>query len=555
MGGAYFCGACGKKLSTSLYSTNRASTQPSPPLPPLPLSLEEERKEEGGNEDGELAATPVKGGKEGEEGGKGAGAGGMSGLFARLTSGKAKRGAGEENKENAAPAGTPVAASVTQPNSNSGNTSSLGASSSMQTPMKSPLTSASNPLSPSSSSSTALPSPLSAPSPTPFNPMSPIAGNTTPARASVLATPQRYAPPIPSRTNPATPSASTSASSATAGAMSPSSQQSAVAASIRAEVEAEYSRDMALLNVECEQLHQRLMALTDERNALQSMLDQSMNEYSAVVDDSINKRNDYVAHVGILEAELNQLRQQRDHESTQLDHFHAQLTDTKQQLDDRSQQVALLTDQLTAATAEADEWKAKYEQLRETATAKLKQSGNEYLAIRQREQEKDIALQGLQRELHVLTERERTLAQRCKDSDERIDRERSDRQLVEDELQACRSDLVNFTRELAEVKRQAEEWRARMEENGAIAMRYKEQVLEQRERMRREEKERRDGGGGGGGGGGGAEEQRLRLELMRVRGDLERKEGENRELMEMVEGLLAQVEQQKADAHDHNETY
>ena len=317
------------------------------------------------------------------------------------------------------------------------------------------------------------------------------------------------------------------------------------------DVEAGYQRDLQLLNLECEQLHSRLLEMTEERTSLQSMLDQSMNEYGAVVEDSVNKRNDYMANVGILEAELTQLRQQREYEAAQLQTLQSQIADARQQLDERSSQLAQLSEQYAAASGEAEEWKAKYEQLRETATSKLKQSGNEYLAIRQREQEKDITLQSIQRELHVVAERERSLAARVRDSDERSERERGDRQLVEEELQACRSDLVTFTRELAEVKRQADEWRARMEENGAIAARYKEQVLEQRERMRREEKERRDGGGGGGG----AEEQRLRVELMRMRGEVERKDNENRELMEMVEGLLAQVEQQKAEAHDHNETY
>jgi len=309
---------------------------------------------------------------------------------------------------------------------------------------------------------------------------------------------------------------------------------------------------MQLLNLECEQLHSRLLELTDERNSLQSMLDQSMNEYGSVVEDGINKRNDYVAHVGILEAELNTLTQQRDTEAAQLHALQSTVGDVRQQLEDRTQQVAALTEQVAVAASEADEWKAKYEQLRETATTKLKQSGNEYLALRNREQEKDIALQSLQRELHTVSERERSLAQRVRESDERSERERGDRQLVEEELAACRSDLVAVSRELTEVRRQADEWRVRMEENGAIAVRYKEQVLEQRERIRRDEKEKRDGGGGGGGG---VEEQRLRLEVMRVRGELERKENENRELMEMVEGLLAQVEQQKAEAHDHNETY
>ena len=547
MGGAYFCGACGKKLSATLFTTR--TTQPAPSQPPPPAV--EERKEEFGDE--AMMATPTKDGRDGDAS---KAAGGVSGLFARLTSGKAKRGAGEENKENAAPTGTPVAASGSQISSSSG-----GSSSSVQTPTKllpalTPPTS--SPLSPSSSSSTALPSPFSASSALASSPMSPAAATTnpttsaaaTPARSTVATTPQRFAAVTPSRPVPTTPSASTSVSSSAAGPTSPSAQ-SASAASIRAELESQYMRDIQLLNVECEQLHFRLLELTEERNSLQSMLDQSMNEYGAVVEDSVNKRNDYVAHVGILEAELTQLRQQREQEATQLHALKWQTADIRQQLDERNQQLAQLTEQLTAASAEAEDWKGKYEQLRETATAKLKQSGNEYLAIRQREQEKDIALQAMQRELHVVAERERSLAARVKESDERSERERGDRQMVEEELQACRSDLVTYTRELAEVKRQADEYRARMEENGAIAMRYKEQVLEQRERIRREEKERRDGGGGGGG----ADEQRLRLEVMRVKGELERKENENRELMEMVEGLLAQVEQQKADAHDHNETY
>ena len=543
MGGAYFCGACGKKLSTSTtFNTNRTNTQP-PTSQPLTLAAAEESKEAAGDE---AMATPTKESKDGDAN---KASGGMSSLFARLTSGgKAKRG--EENKENAAPTGTPVAsASVSQTSG-----------SSMQTPTKlqpALTTPISNALSPSSSSSSALPSPLSASSAAVSSPMSPAAaaanlsngfGATTPARSAATTTPQRFAATTPSRPAPTTPSAAGIQSTVSADGPTSPSSHSALAASIRAEVESQYTRDMALLNVECEQLHSRLLELTEERTSLQSMLDQSMNEYGAVVEDSVNKRNDYVAHVGILEAELSQLRQQRDHEATQLHTLQAQQAASRQQLDDSSHQVTQLTEQLSAANAEAEDWKTKYEQLRETATTKLKQSGNEYLSIRQREQEKDIALQGLQRELHVVSERERSLAARVRESDERSERERGDRQLVEEELQACRSDLVTYTRELAEVKRQADEYRARMEENGAIAMRYKEQVLEQRERSRREEKERRDGGGG-------ADEQRQRLELMRVRGELERKENENRELMEMVEGLLAQVEQQKAEAHDHNETY
>ena len=557
MGGAYFCGACGKKLSsTTQFSTARTAqpTVPLSPSPPLPAA-DESKEEDGGADEAAIVATPTKEGRD-RQAGKSSG-GGMSGLFARLTSGKTKRGAGEENKENAAPTGTPVAASASPANSANGGSSLVTPTK----PLPASTAAALSSLSPSSSSSVTLPSPFSASSAAAPSPMSPAAatvnpngsGATTPARSTAASTPQRYTAATPSRAVPTTPSASTSALTAS---FSPSptspSSHSAAAASVRAEVEAQYSRDMQLLNLECEQLHSRLLELTEERNSLQSMLDQSMNEYGAVVEDSINKRNDYMAHVGILEAELTQLRQQREQEATQLHSLQAQIADTRQQLDERTYQLTQLTEQLTTATAEAEDWKTKYEHLRETATTKLKQSGNEYLAIRQREQEKDIGLQALQRELHVVTERERTLAARVRDSDERSERERGDRQLVEEELQACRSDLVTYTRELAEVKRQADEYRARMEENGAIAMRYKEQVLEQRERMRREEKERRDGGAGGGGG---ADEQRLRLEVMRVRGELERKENENRELMEMVEGLLAQVEQQKAEAHDHNETY
>ena len=550
MGGSYFCGACGKKLTTTTSFDSKRVVSPTatpaitaaqvlaPATPPIikteqPSAMAEERK------DG--LVTPIKK-VETEESKAGGG-----GLLSRFTSARKR---GEENKENNAPpqspspAPSPLTVNPSQPAVPS--LSSSSPNSSLQTPIKASVASSPQPTSTPSPTASSQPSPSSFPlSPNPSS--SSTAASTsslptsTPARTSAPIFRATAAPssssPLPTATRDSRSSSSSTSSSADAAALT---------ASIRRELQLQFEREQEILNMERDELEQRVSVLEGEREALQGMLETALADYQQLVDEQAVKRNDYMANLGILEAEMTTLRDRSDHDHSLLHHTTTQLDDTNRALAEHAALVDDLRAQLSAASAELDELKVRYGGLKDTATAKLKASAGEYMAIRQREQEKDIVLHEIRRELQSAMEKNGVVGGRCKEAEERAERMSGEVAALEEELRDTRAELVGMSRELGEVKRVADEWRGKAEEHAAIAQRYKEQVLEQRERMRREEKERREAGrGGGGGGGGGGEEERWRAEALSLRGELERKEAENRELMEMVESLIAQVEQQK----------
>ena len=531
MGGAYFCGACGKKLTSSTPTSFDSRRAPSPaPHSPL-LSPDAASKATAAKEAVTAAVeetkdglvTPVKAKEEEPKGG----------MFSRLLSGRKK---GEENKENTAPqpnspAPPPViSAAPTQPPV----ASPLLA---LVTPVKSSVTSPTS----APSQASALPSPLSPPSPASVAAAFPAPTPARPTATAATSRPAAVLAPFPSvaasREQQRPPSFSAPPASS-------STPDAGLVSSIRLQLQAEFDREQEILNMERDDLEQRLAALTAERDSLQQMVESALSDYQLLVEESQVRRNDYIANAGILEAEMAALRDRTDREAAQLHVTTQQLDDANRTVGDQAQQLDDLRAQLQAVTAELEELKARHGTLRDTATAKLKASAGEYMAIRQREQEKDILLHEIRRELQSAMEKNAIVGARCKEAEERSERLAGEVNALEEELRDTRNEMVGMSRELGEVKRVADEWKGRADENGAIAQRYKEQVLEQRERLRREEKERRDGGRGSDDG------DRWRAEAGSLRAELEKKEAENRELMEMVESLIAQVEQQKQPEAD-----
>ena len=541
MGGAYFCGACGKKLTPTSFDTSRTalpsltpppmpSTSPltpakSPPLKALP-SMTEERKE--------VVVTPVK-----EED------------FRGVYSSGRRRGVGEENKENAAPSSlspgqeggwgtTPVKGEggvegVRSPSSASPVHASMPSSSMPHTFAVSPTQPTSPPSVTSTSSSSSRPSFTASSSP-------PLPSPSASTSREQHQQQQQQQQQRLQRT-PSVPSTPIAASASTPSASLP---ESSLVASIRRELRREFDLEQEILNMERDDLEQRVSSLTAERDQLQSMVEAALSDYQQLVDDTAVKRNDYRANMGILEAEMANLRERTDRENGQLRDATGQLEEANRVIQEQALLIEELRAQFQGVSGELEELKGRHSTLRDTATSKLKASAGEYMAIRQREQEKDILLHEIRRELQSAMEKNAIVGGRCKEAEERSERLGGEVSALEEELRDTRNELVGMSRELGEVKRVADEWRGRADESHAIAQRYKEQVLEQREKMRRDEKERRDGGRGG------DEGERWRTEANHLRGELERKEAENRELMEMVESLIAQVEQQK---QDHDDTY
>jgi chromosome segregation ATPase len=114
----------------------------------------------------------------------------------------------------------------------------------------------------------------------------------------------------------------------------------------------------------------------------------------------------------------------------------------------------------------------------------LKASAQEYMSIRQREQEKDILLSEIRRELQAATEQNIHQQTRLKETDEMCTKLKQEVHQLDNNFKATQHELINVTTQLTTITSAANEYKSQMEEYAAISQRYKTQLLEQRERIR-----------------------------------------------------------------------
>lgn len=287
--------------------------------------------------------------------------------------------------------------------------------------------------------------------------------------------------------------------------------------------------------MERDELEGRLSTVTEEKQQLSVLLEQTMNGYQLLVEDSVMKKNDYTAQMGLVETELSTVREQYDHLIAEKEQIAAEYDMLHKSSVEHEALISSLQASLSETSNELDSMKNKYNTLRDTATNKLKLSAQEYLILRQREQEKDILINEMKRELHTSIEKIHIQSLRIKEYEESIERLNSEKTDYSTEFNNIQHELVQKNTALSSVMNEANEYHIKMDEYAAIAQRYKQTVLEQRERIRRMEKE----------GGGSGESERVRVleaQIQQMRQELEQREAEKKELCEMVESLIGQAE-------------
>jgi chromosome segregation ATPase len=351
-----------------------------------------------------------------------------------------------------------------------------------------------------------------------------------------------------------------------------SAEYSAVVEKIRRELQANFSSELEILGMDREELEQKLAKVSAEKLEMQRTLEESMFAYQSIVEEFSSRKNDYSAHNNLLEAELQQATKQTAAQNSLISQLRSENSAFKQQLEELHANSTQLRSESDGRAVESDELRKKLEELRQNATNKLKASATEYMQLRQREQEASNLLAEANRELELTLEKNKELSSRLREMENINQRTGSLNSELEQLLKTNKHELITLNAALSTAQASNSELKARAEELGAINQRYTSQLVELREKLRGTELElankteaelqvnavasefeelfkqnqtlksqlfdlsQQQGKGGNN-----------NAEVAEMRNALRSKEQENKELMLMVEGLLAQVEASKQE--------
>lgn len=341
-----------------------------------------------------------------------------------------------------------------------------------------------------------------------------------PALASVAAASSSASAASSSAASPAPSSSSTAAPSAAAQPAQPASaagsnqitlseeEFAAMEASIRSEVLAASAAENEILAMEfdalersnasllaektelahrlseCDSALQSTAALQAEKRDLTRTLEEMMDSYDKLVSEAAQRKADFMAEQGILETELSQLRSQFTAHKTELLSLrekHARLQSEQEETLQLSNEQLTLVEKLRG---ENDTFRTQYEKLHKQAQEKLSASAQEYRAVLQRIQEKDTSLSQLSAEL----EHERTRAQAAEDLVSQLQLSATHAttraSTAETAAESLRLENLDLKAQLRGLSAQLAETQQKLEESTGVSARYRDQVLEARERLR-----------------------------------------------------------------------
>jgi len=224
--------------------------------------------------------------------------------------------------------------------------------------------------------------------------------------------------------------------------------------------------------------------LTEENKELHKTMEDLMNTLQKVVDEANARKNDFTAQVGILETEMSQLRSQFQAQKQTLTTVNAAHAKLQTDHDEQTQHLNEQTAQFDKLRTDYDTLRSQYDKLRGQAQEKLSASANEYRLLLAKNQEKDAIIQQLNADLQLA----RTKAQQ---NEQRLHELESAHSATTQQCARAESNLATKTSELNELRTQLQtvnaqlmETRVKLDESQQVGDRYKAQVVEYREKLR-----------------------------------------------------------------------
>jgi chemotaxis protein MotB len=236
--------------------------------------------------------------------------------------------------------------------------------------------------------------------------------------------------------------------------------------------------------MEFSELEKSNARLAAEKEEFQRTMEEMMDSYARLVEEANARKNDYTASMGILETEMATLRQQFQAQKTDLTSLRASHTALQAE---HTELMTLSSEQLESLEGlrgENEALRNQYDKLHRQAQEKLSASAEEYRKVLARAAERDLEVQSLQADL----DSERSRAQAAEEIANQLNNAAAAAAQrmasVESAGEVARSEVAELRASLRSSAQALAETQARCDEAQQVGQRYKEQILEHREKMR-----------------------------------------------------------------------
>lgn len=310
------------------------------------------------------------------------------------------------------------------------------------------------------------------------------------------------------------------------------------------------AQDIAILEMELQDLRSRADRVEAENKQHKATLDEVLTTLEGEIKDHETDKSKARANIGLLEIDLKQARDIAEEKSAQHKQIYTEYTHMKDNWDKMVGVEAALKKQLAATEAQLAEAQKNFETLKSHADSKLKAAGSQYMSVTNLAREKEEKMNKLQEERDVLQTRlnsQEKVLNNLKIANEQLSNTLTKAQEVEKKNHELSAALAAKTQDFNGLMAAAQESK---KSETTLQGRIKQTELVNKdltEDNNRYKKlyEATHSAGSAGGGSNSAQVARLEKDVCILEEALGKKDKENAELLAICEELMKDVERYK----------